>query len=263
MKKPQHKNEIGFLKDVYVRLNKNLVLENINLKIYENEFLTIIGPNGSGKTTLLKTILGIIKPTSGKVNLFGFENGRYPKGLIGYLPQHNSQNINFPAKVFDVVMMGRYPLIGFCKFPDEKDKKIVEKALRLLNVSHLKDKNFHLLSGGEKQRVLIARALSAEPKLLILDEPSVSLDIIAQKDLYEMLDYLKNEYKISIIVVSHDIGVITSYADKIACLNKKIHYYGKAGEIISSEVISKVFGKDVVFLIHDSECITCKDKNNV
>ncbi len=261
MKKLQHKNEIGFLENIYVKYNKHFVLENINLKIFSNEFLTIIGPNGSGKSTLLKTILGIIKPARGIVNIFGYKNGKYPKGLIGYLPQHNSQNINFPAKVFDVVMMGRYPLIGYCKFPKEEDAEIVENCLELLNVKHLKDKNFHQLSGGEKQRVLIARALSTEPKLLILDEPSVSLDIIAQKDLYDLLNNLKNQ-GISVIVVSHDIGVITSYADKIACLNKTIHYYGKSGEIISSDVISKVFGSDVVFLIHDRECLTCKDRVN-
>ncbi len=260
MKKQQLENQIGFLENVYVKYNKNFVLENINLKIFSNEFLTIIGPNGSGKSTLLKTILGIIKPSKGTVSIFGYKNGKYPKGLIGYLPQHSSQNINFPAKVFDVVMMGRYPLIGYCRFPKEKDKAIVENSLALLKVDKLKDKNFHQLSGGEKQRVLIARALSAEPKLLILDEPSVSLDIIAQKDLYELLDNLKIK-GISIIVVSHDIGVITSYADKIVCLNKKIHYYGKSGEIIPSDIITKVFGSDVVFLIHDRECITCQNKH--
>ncbi len=256
----QHlKNEIAQLEHVFVKYYKNTVLEDINLKIFSNEFLTIIGPNGSGKSTLLKTIIGIIKPYKGSVNIFGYKNGKYPKGLIGYLPQHTTQNVNFPAKVFDVVMMGRYPLIGYCRFPQKEDKQIVEKSLNLLNVYHLKDKNFHQLSGGEKQRVLIARALSTEPRLLILDEPSVSLDVIAQRDLYKLLNNIK-EKGISIIVVSHDIGVITSYADKILCLNKKIHYYGKSGEVIQSEIINKVFGKDIVFLIHDRECITCQEK---
>ncbi len=254
-------DEIGYLKQVYVKYNSNFILENINLNLYSSEFITIIGPNGSGKTTLLKTILGILKPTKGIINLFGYKNGSYPKGYIGYLPQSTKQNIQFPAKVFDIVMMGRYPIIGVLKIVSKEDTKIVEKCLEMLNIYDYKDENFQELSGGLKQRVLIARALSTEPKLLVLDEPSTSLDVIAQQDLYKTLSTLKGN-GMSIIVVSHDIGVITMYVDKIVCLNKTIHYYGKYDSVIPPEVLEKVFGKNIMFIVHDKECLTCMNNHD-
>ena len=254
-------HEIGYLENVCVKFNSNNILEDINLKLYTSEFVTIIGPNGSGKTTLLKTILGLIKPFKGVIKLFNRTLEHYPKGYIGYLPQITKQNLQFPAKVFDIIMMGRYPVIGTFKLISKKDVNIVEKWMDILNISEYANDNFQELSGGLKQRVLIARALSSNPKLLILDEPSTSLDIIAQQDLYETLSYLKQD-GMSIVVVSHDIGVITMYVDKIVCLNKTIHYYGKYDSVIPPDILEKVFGKNIMFIVHDKECLTCREHND-
>ncbi len=255
--------EIGFLKNVNVSLGGISILENINLTLFSSEFVSIIGPNGSGKTTLIKTLLGIIPSISGEIQLLSFPAGKYPAGSVGYLPQFSKQNINFPAKVVDVIMMGRFPLIPYFKQPSIKDLDIVTEKLELLKISEYKDSDFQKLSGGLKQRVLIARALSTNPKILILDEPLTSLDIMAQHDLYKILTDLKTKGT-SILIISHDIGTVSMYVDKIICLNKTIHFYGSG--CIPSDIVEKVFGKDMMFVIHDKECFTCKQKrydNNI
>ena len=254
--------EIGFLKNVYVKINNKLILENINFRFNQSDFITIIGPNGTGKTTLLKTILGIIKPYKGEVKIFDYTPGRQPKGLVGYLPQGSFYNNKFPIKVLDVVVMGRFPVIGLFKLPSRKDKEIAINCLKELDISEYSNVNFQDLSGGIKQRVLIARAMVSEPQLLLLDEPTTSLDLIIQKDFYEMLNRIKREKGITILVVSHDIGVITRYVDKIVCLNKKIHYYDKADKTIPLHILENVFGKDVMFIVHDKNCLTCGMANN-
>jgi zinc transport system ATP-binding protein len=257
--------EVCLLTNVFIKYNNKTVLENINLSLKRSEFITIIGPNGTGKTTLLKTILGLVKPYSGTVKIFGYNPGSQPKGLIGYLPQSTFYNKQFPIKVLDVVVMGRYSLIGYFKLPSEKDREKAYNCLKELEIADYAEKNFQDLSGGLKQRVLIARALVSEPKLLLLDEPTTSLDVIIQKDFYETLDKLKREKGITILVVSHDIGVITQYVDKIICLNRKIHYYDKADKTIPLEVLEKVFGENVMFIVHDRNCLTCginHDRNN-
>ncbi len=260
------KSEVGFLKNVYVKYNDKLILEDINLSFYKSEFITIIGPNGTGKTTLLKTIAGLVKPYKGEIKIFNRLPGNQPKGAIGYLPQGTVVNTRFPVKVSDVVLMGRYSLIGYLRFPSEQDKKIARNCLEELNIYEYAKSNFQELSGGIKQRVLIARALASEPKLLLLDEPTTSLDILSQRDFYNTLKKLRDERELSIIVVSHDIGVVTQYVDKIVCLNKKIHYYGKADKSLSTDILEKVFGKNVMFIVHDKNCLTCglnaNDGNN-
>ena len=253
-----HKDYAVILENINVKFNRKSILENINLKIEESKFVTIVGPNGSGKTTLLKTILGLIKPDKGHVKIFNYNPDNYPKGMIGYLPQGITFNKRFPISVFDVVLMGRYPLIGYLKMPAEKDREIVNKCLDDLKISEYAEYNFQELSGGLKQRVLIARALSVQPKLLILDEPTTSLDIMVQKDFYDTLRKLKEQKDITILMVTHDIGVISQYVDNILCLNRKVHYYGKASDTIPANILENVFGKDVMFIVHDKNCLTCK-----
>jgi zinc transport system ATP-binding protein len=249
------------LENVTVKFNRKVVLDNISFNVKKGEFISIIGPNGSGKTTLLKTILGLIKPVKGSVKIFNYYVGEYPSGLIGYLPQHISYNERFPIKVIDVVLMGRYPLIGYLKFPSKNDMKIVLNCLDELNILEYADYNFQELSGGLKQRVLIARALAIEPEVLILDEPSTSLDIMIQRDFYSLLKKLQKDKVLTIIMVSHDIGVVTQYVDKILCLNKKIHYYDKVDKHIPDSVVENVFGDKVMFIVHDKNCLTCLREN--
>ena len=248
--------EIQFLS---VKLNKKLILDNITLSIKENSITAIIGPNGSGKTTFLRAILGLLK-FSGNIKIFDFIPPDYPKGLIGYLPQKNIYNIKFPAKVIDITLMGRYPKIGILKFPSENDYKLAYMALEKLNMLKYKDFYFQDLSAGLKQRVLIARAIAIEPKILIFDEPSTGLDIISQQEFYQLLSGLKKE-GYTILIVTHDIGIISKYVDNVIGLNKKIHFYGTPEDTMTKDNLEKMFGKGFTFIIHDKNCETCKYGN--
>ncbi|HID28364.1 MAG TPA: ABC transporter ATP-binding protein [Methanosarcinales archaeon] len=215
------REEIVSLKNVEVYFNSIPVLESISLSIKQNDFLAVIGPNGGGKTTLLQVILGLIKPSKGEVKVFG-ENPKEGRKLIGYLPQYTFFDLNFPMSVFDVVLMGRYWRI-FRNYSKE-DKKAAFNALKTVDMLEFKDRQIGKLSGGQLQRVFVARAIVREPKLLLLDEPMASIDPEMQKSFYNLLSELKK--KMTIVLVTHDIGVVSTYVEKIACLNRRLFYHG-------------------------------------
>ncbi|MDZ4171846.1 MAG: metal ABC transporter ATP-binding protein [Methanobacteriaceae archaeon] len=209
------------LKNISYKFKNNAVLEDINLKIKKNDFLAIIGPNGGGKSTLLKIIMGIYKPYSGSVRVFNTspEEAR-PK--IGYLPQITHLESDFPISVFDAVIMGCYhgPLKGYT----HQDEKDVIKSLKVVKMEDFADKQIGNLSGGQLQRVLIARALARRPKLLLLDEPTASIDPEMQNLFYDLLKKIRDE--MAVVLVSHDVGVISSYVESIACLNRRLFSHG-------------------------------------
>ena len=216
-------SEVIRLEDVWVHYDSLTALEGVNLSVKEGDFLGIIGPNGGGKTTLLKVILGLVKPSRGKVIVMGNSPERARK-FIGYIPQYSPFDRDFPASVWDVVLMGRLGHRGRFKRYTPEDKRIAAEALRKVEMFDLKDRQIGKLSWGQKQRVLIARALATEPKILLLDEPASSLDSRIEVGLYELLRTLNRE--ITIILVSHDIGVISAYVKTIACLNRRLIYHG-------------------------------------
>ena len=215
------RKEIVSLRDVEVYFDNTLVLENVSLSIKQNNFLAIIGPNGGGKTTLLKVILGLIKPNKGEVKVFG-RNPREGRKLIGYLPQYTFFDPNFPMSVFDVVLMGRYR--GIFRNYSKEDKNAALNALKTVDMLEFKDRQIGKLSGGQLQRVFVARAIARQPKLLLLDEPMTSIDPEMQKSFYELL--LKLKKKMAIVLVTHDISVVSAYVEKIACLNRRLFYHG-------------------------------------
>jgi len=235
--------EIVSLKNIEVYLNDSPVLEDINLSIKQNIILGIIGPNGGGKTTLLKVILGLIKPDKGEVRVFGKspEEGRR---FIGYLPQYTFFDLNFPISVFDVVLMGRYK--GVFKNYSEKDRKAATNALKIVDMLEFRDRQIGRLSGGQLQRVFIARALAREPKLLLLDEPTASIDPEMQKSFYELLSELKK--KMAIVLVTHDIGVVSVYVDEMACLNRRLFYHGS--KEIALRELEKVYQCPIELIAH-------------
>ncbi len=200
------------------------ILEDINLEIVRGEFLGIIGPNGAGKTTLLKIILGLIKPTSGTIKLFGKDINHFKDWYkIGYIPQHALNfDVNFPVNVFEVVSMGRFSKKGFFKNLGKEDRQVIDDALEIVGMKEYKNRRIGELSGGQQQRVFIARALSSQPELLILDEPTVGVDIAGQKEFYDFLEKLNKEKKITLVIVTHDIGNISSRIGKLACINKRM-----------------------------------------
>jgi zinc transport system ATP-binding protein len=189
----------------------------------ENDFLGVIGPNGGGKTTLLKTMLGIVRRYRGEVKIMGgppSEAGKY----IGYVPQFTLYERDFPINVWDTVLLGRMSRKKRFENFDKKDREAAEKALNVVNMWGLKNRQIDKLSMGQRQRVFIARALVSEPGILLLDEPTAGVDEPMQMDVYEFLKSLKGG--ITVVLVSHDIGVVSSYVDKIACLNCRLFYHG-------------------------------------
>jgi zinc transport system ATP-binding protein len=252
-------DDVILMEDVWVRYEQRVVLEGITLTVQDKEIVSIVGPNGGGKTTLLNTILGFKKPFRGKVLVFGKDPTRTQKsGLIGYLPQISGYDRRFPVCVFDVVAMSSYARKGLGKGLDSDDRERILNALERVEMSDFADHHFGSLSSGQQQRVFIARALVGQPKLLILDEPSTGLDAVAQDTFYHLLRTIRDEEDLAIIMVSHDIGSVSSVVDRIACLNKKIHFHGKPQDCIPSEALEKVFGKHIHFLIHDEHCESCE-----
>ncbi len=237
------------------------VIEDINLTVKKNEILSIVGPNGSGKTTLLKTILGSVKADSGKVEIFGRTPDQVRgQGVIGYLPQESGRYINFPASVFDIAAMGRYSAKKILERLSHDEKETIDKSLDMVEMLDKKNDRFAHLSGGQKQRVIIARALSVKPKILLLDEPSTGLDAIAHDNFYIMLKKIRDTEGITVIMVSHDIGSVSSVVDNIACIKKKLHYHGTPHDCTNKH-LEEVFGSHIHFISHGTECADCGVKN--
>jgi len=210
------------IKDLSFAYEKQIILENISLSVEAKDFLAIIGPNGGGKSTLLKLILGINSYKHGSITVLG-KKPKQSLTQIGYVPQNTNVNTDFPIKVIEVVMMGhvdgKRPLFGY-----GKDEMLCAMgALTQVGMADFAETKIGSLSGGQRQRVMIARALCAHPQILILDEPTSSIDITGQREIYELLKVL-NEH-ITIIVVSHDISVILEYANKAAHINKTLSYH--------------------------------------
>jgi zinc transport system ATP-binding protein len=200
--------------------DKEPVLRDVNLDIFENDFLGMIGPNGGGKTTLLKVILGLLNPMSGKVSFRDDINKR--KKPLGYLPQVKHIDRNFPITVFEVVRSGS--LMENSLNPSSAQiKKRVEELLSEMGIANIRNKAIGELSGGQMQRVFLCRALLSEPKILLLDEPDTFVDNRFEGELYEKLRHLNKH--MAIILVSHDVGTISSYVKTIACINGNLHYH--------------------------------------
>ena len=238
------------VKHLTVKRNGKVILENVNLSVEKNQIFAICGPNGGGKTTLLRSIIGIV-PYEGTIKIFGFSPREAVKrGLISYLPQRSPMDYTFPATVYEVVMMGRLKKMGIIKIPSHSDREKVLKSLSMVAMDEFKDRPFSALSGGQQQRVLIARALASEAKVLLLDEPITGLDIQAQQVFYTMLTELRKKTDITIVMVSHDIGVVPAFVDVVACLNKELFYHGAPSKELNIELLKKVYGGDVGILIH-------------
>ncbi len=237
--------EIVRLNDVWVYYDDIPVLEKINLSIQENDFLAIIGPNGGGKTTLLKVILGLVKPQKGEVKVFG-DSPEKTRKFIGYVPQYTGFDFKFPINVFDAVLTGRYRYRGVLNGYKREDKDMVKRALQMVEMWEYRNRQIGKLSKGQQQRVLLARALVTEPKLLLLDEPTASFDIPMQTGFYNILNDLKK--KMAIVMVSHDITAISVYVDKIACLNRRLFYHDS--KEIKAEELEAVYRCPVEIIAH-------------
>lgn len=246
------------LDKLYFRYESADVLTNISLEVNPGDYLGIVGPNGSGKTTLIRLILGLAKPSSGSVTIFGHKpclSKDWEK--IGYLPQESTAiNSQFPATVKEIVGLG---LISGKRFPrrmTKADSHAIDKALDLMDIADIKNKRIGELSGGQQQRVLVARAMVNEPELLILDEPTAALDPEIREKFFTLLRDFNKDHGVAVIVITHDIGNIGRYASRLLYLDKRIVFYGGFDDFCSSAEVTSYFGEFSQHLIchrHDDK----------
>jgi len=211
-------------RNVTFSYGKQPSVDKATFSIEKGDFVGMIGPNGAGKTTLVKLMLGLLKPDSGSVRVFGKELSEFKDWRkIGYVPQKATNfDQNFPASVFEVASMGRVSKAGLMRQLSSEDNEAVGKALEVAGISNLRNSRIGDLSGGQQQRVFIARALASEPELLILDEPTVGVDQKAQHDFYLLLGRLNREKGMTLVLISHDVGVVAKNAGKVACVNVRV-----------------------------------------
>ncbi len=224
---------------------ENIVLKDVNFVINDKDFIGVIGPNGGGKTTLLKVILGLLKPYKGEVVFHKDLLYKNRRGSIGYLPQYNETDKKFPIKVREVILSGLMPPGRFYYRYNKGDKEKVKEILKLTGMDASINTHIGELSGGQLQRVFLARAIVSSPSLLILDEPATYVDNRFESELYEFLPELNK--KMAILLVSHDVGIISGYIKTIACVNGELHYHNS--NIITSEQL-KVYNCPIDIITH-------------
>jgi len=221
------------------------ILENVNLALQELDFISIVGPNGGGKTTLLKLMLGLLNPSQGHIHIFGLPPAM-ARFRIGYVPQHIHLDLQFPVSVLDVVLMGR---LGHGRavgpYP-RSDKSVAEKALAELGLAD-HHRPFASLSGGQRQRALIARALASNPDLLLLDEPTANLDMVSERELYDLLRFLNQ--RLTVILVSHDLDFVSQHVRTIVYVKRTV--IARPVSDLSAELIRDLYQREQTPVHHD------------
>ena len=240
------------LEGVGVAYGEVPVLDGINLTVEPGDFLGIIGPNGSGKTTLLRVMLGLLEPQAGSVRLFGQPPATFREWRrLGYVPQRAALDPSLPVTVSEVVATGLVASLGLFQRIGRRERVRVKDALARVGMEAHGRTRIGALSTGQQQRVLIARALVSDPELIILDEPTGGVDPEAQTSFYAMLHHLNREREVTLILVSHDIGVVAKEVTKLACLNRRLIFHGRPGDFLSDAALTALYGPAVRIVSHD------------
>lgn len=232
------------VKNLNFKVRGQSILSHISLEIFNGEYVAIIGPNGGGKTTLIRMLLGLEVPTNGGIRLFGKKLKNFKEwNKIGFVPQRAAQvDQNFPATALDIVKMGRVSKRKLFSRESEEDKQAVDDAMAKMDILDLKDKMVGTLSGGQRQRVMIARALASKPEILILDEPNTGVDVVSQQSFYALLAKLNKEDNMTIVFITHDIGVIADDIGRLFTINQKAIICNNPKEAMSCEDMSELYG---------------------
>jgi len=230
------------LRDVSFSYGSILVLKDVSLNVQQGDFLAIIGPNGSGKTTLVKVILGLLKPSSGEVQILQKPVEEFTAWQkIGYVPQKATHfDPFFPVSVREVVAMGLLSSGKSPRLTKREEELAIRKALEHVSMDRFKSWRIGNLSGGQQQRIFIARAIVNEPHLLFLDEPTTGVDAETQEHFYDMVDNLNKKEGITIVLVTHDIGIVNRHVNKVACINQRLVYHGTHAEFCRSEAFKEM-----------------------
>ena len=214
---------------------RRVVLSDLTFDIPEGDFLGLVGPNGAGKTTILRAILGSLAPLSGTVT-------KAPGLRFGYVPQRDSVDYNFPLKVVDVVMMGRYDRIGLARRPTKRDRDLAYQAMEHVGMANLADRPLNALSGGQKQRALIARALVGEPTVLVLDEPTNGMDLVSTTQILGLVRELHERDNLTVLMVSHALNEVANYVERIALVVERGFRLGTVSEIMTEQTLTDMYG---------------------
>ncbi len=237
--------------DLTVAYKYKPVLWDIDMKIPEGVVMGIVGPNGAGKTTLIKSILGLIKPISGSIRIFG-KPYKKNRARVAYVPQKGSVDWDFPTTVFDVVLMGTYGKLGWIKRPGQQEKESTANALKKVGMWEFRDRQISQLSGGQQQRVFLARALLENADLYLMDEPFQGVDATTEKAVVSLLKELRSEGK-TVIVVHHDLQTVPEYFDWVAFLNVKLIDVGLVSDIFDDENLTKTYGISGIFKVKNKK----------
>jgi zinc transport system ATP-binding protein len=237
----QNLQEIVRVKDVTFAYDDIPAIEDINLTIFRGDFLAVIGPNGSGKTTLLKIIVGLLKPQKGQVYLFGNLVEEFRDWhKVAYIQQKATHfDPNFPISVEEVIEASLRSFKRAKEKSKKQLKKEIEEFLRLVGLEKEIKKPITRLSGGQQQRVLIARSLVTDPEILLLDEPTTGVDFLTQENFYDFLGQLNLDHKLTIVLITHDYGIVNRHVSKVACLNQKLIYHGEHLDFCQSAVVQQ------------------------
>jgi zinc transport system ATP-binding protein len=221
-------------------------LRGIELTIAERDFATVVGPNGGGKTTLLRLTLGLLRPATGTIRVFGLRPEEV-RSRVGYVPQRSVSEQDFPARVIDVVLMGRLDGKRMLGPYSARDREAALAALGEVELLDHAARAFSDLSGGERQRTLIARALASEPDMLLLDEPTANLDVAMEEDLYRLLQRLHG--RLTIVLVTHDLGFVSDFAETVICVKQTLACHETGA--LTGDMIREMYGRDVRVVLHD------------
>ncbi len=246
------------IRDLTVAYNRRVAVEGVTLSVPRKSMVGIVGPNGAGKSTLIKAVLGLVSREGGEVEILGRPVDRRARRLVGYVPQREDVDWNFPVSAFDVVMMGRVPSMRLLRRPTARDRELVWEALSTVGMEKFTDTRIGEFSGGQQQRVFLARALAQEAEVLLLDEPVSGVDAPSQHEIFDLLRGLQEAGK-TVIVTTHDLSCVAERFDLALLLNRRLVAFGRPEEVFTPELLNETYQSHLMLLKVGDRTVAIED----
>ena len=246
------------IRDLTIAYNRRPAVEDVTLSVPRRAMVGIVGPNGGGKSTLIKAVLGLVPVEGGEVEILGRSVDRRSRRLVGYVPQREDVDWNFPVSAFDVVMMGRVPSMKLLRRPTARDKELVWEALRTVGMEKFADTRIGEFSGGQQQRIFLARALAQEAEVLLLDEPVSGVDAPSQHEIFDLLRGLQEAGK-TVIVTTHDLSCVAERFDLALLLNRRLVAFGRPEEVFTSQLLNETYQSHLMLLKVGDRTVAIED----